>query len=86
MILFVYGFVGNLSLLFFFFLCVHFKQENQRPPVYNAEDYILSLKKFGRRTSGGTTAGGLKSIYDTSDDKLINNRSATLPVKHSSHK
>lgn len=70
----------------FFGFVLFVKQENQRPPVYNAEDYILSLKKFGRRTSGGTTAGALKSIYDTSDDKLINNRSATLPAKHSSHK
>lgn len=61
-------------------------QENQRPPVYNAEDYILSLKKFGRRTSGGTTNGTPKSIYDTSDEKLASNRATTLPAKHSSNK
>lgn len=62
-----------------FFVCV---QENQRPPVYNAEDYIISLKKFGRRTSG-TTNGESKSIYDTSDEKHLNSRAATLPAKHS---
>lgn len=39
-------------------------QENQRPPVYNAEDYIISLKKYSRRTSG---TNNTKSIYDTTD-------------------
>lgn len=60
-------------------------QENQRPPVYNAEDYILSLKKFGRRTSG-TTNGEPKSIYDTSEEKNSNSKAATLPAKHSAFK
>ncbi|XP_055320072.1 uncharacterized protein LOC129577307 isoform X2 [Sitodiplosis mosellana] len=59
-------------------------KENQRPPVYNAEDYIVSLKKFGRRTSG-TTNGEPKSIYDTSEEKP-NSRAATLPAKHSAFK
>lgn len=62
-------------------------KENQRPPVYNAEDYILSLKKFGRRTGGtSTTNGELKSIYDTSEEKYPNTRAATLPAKHSAFK
>lgn len=55
-------------------------KENQRPPVYNAEDYILSLKKFGRRTSG---AGESKSIYDTSEERNSNAKSSTLPAKGS---
>ncbi|KAL9707096.1 hypothetical protein quinque_010614 [Culex quinquefasciatus] len=38
------------------------KQENQRPPVFNPEDYVISLKKYGRRG----TNGNFKSIYDTS--------------------
>lgn len=62
-----------------------FSQENQRPPVYNAEDYIASLKKFGRRTSG-TTNGESKSIYDTSEEKIPNSKAATLPAKSSSFK
>lgn len=32
--------------------------------MYNAEDYIQSLKKYSRRASGSST---VKSIYDTSD-------------------
>lgn len=45
-----------------------YTQDNQRPPVYNAEDYIQSLKKYSSRrgaSSGGANAN--KSIYDTSD-------------------
>lgn len=68
-------------MFFFQLVFLHFVQENQRPPVYNAEDYIVSLKKFGRRTSG-TTNGESKSIYDTSEEKP-NSRAATLPAKHS---
>lgn len=60
-------------------------KENQRPPVYNAEDYIASLKKFSRRTSNGVT-GSAKSIYDTSEEKAHAMRSATLPAKQSSYK
>lgn len=47
------------------------KQDNQRPPVYNAEDYIQSLKKYSRRAGGGSSgsaSGTIKSIYDTSDN------------------
>lgn len=56
-----------------------FLQENQRPPVYNPEDYVQSLKKFGRRPSG-TIA---KSIYDTADDVPEEQRASTLPGKFS---
>lgn len=55
----------------------YYSQENQRPPVYNPEDYVQSLKKYGRRPSG-TVA---KSIYDTADDVPEEQRSATLPGK-----
>lgn len=68
-----------------FSISLQLLQENQRPPVYNAEDYIVSLKKFGRRTSG-TTNGESKSIYDTSEEKHPNSRAATLPAKHSAFK
>ncbi|CAD7088350.1 unnamed protein product [Hermetia illucens] len=58
-------------------------KENQRPPVYNPEDYIQSLKKFGKRQSGNA-----KSIYDNSenDNKATDgSRSATLPTKCSQY-
>lgn len=62
--------------------------------MYNAEDYIISLKKYSRRATGTNAAA--KSIYDTSDaDRMaaaaaaattnnpklmaIENRAATLP-------
>lgn len=60
-------------------------KENQRPPVYNPEDYIQSLKKYGKRQTG-TNA---KSIYDPND--VVDNpkdtyKSATLPSKYSEYK
>lgn len=67
-------------------------QENQRPPVYNAEDYIISLKKYSRRTSG---ANNTKSIYDSNDTTTetggakipaIEYRASTLPTKQSDYK
>ena len=58
-------------------------QENQRPPVYNPEDYALSLKKFGRRQSGPTA----RSIYDASDALADDHyKSATLPAKYSEYR
>ncbi|XP_037941862.1 uncharacterized protein LOC119674778 [Teleopsis dalmanni] len=65
-------------------------KENQRPPVYNPEDYVQSLKKFGKRQSGKNP----RSIYDTHDTKNANSanntddayRSSTLPNKHSEYK
>lgn len=59
-----------------------FQQENQRPPVYNPEDYVLSLKKYGRRPSGS------KSVYDTTENGQNENSrwTATLPTKHSDYK
>uniref|UniRef100_A0A8W7MTY6 GBD/FH3 domain-containing protein n=2 Tax=Anopheles arabiensis TaxID=7173 RepID=A0A8W7MTY6_ANOAR len=67
------------------------KQENQRPPVFNPEDYVISLKKYGRRGSNGN----FKSIYDTSSnedhatkqDKSNDNvRAQTLPHKNSDYR
>uniref|UniRef100_A0A182K6Z7 GBD/FH3 domain-containing protein n=1 Tax=Anopheles christyi TaxID=43041 RepID=A0A182K6Z7_9DIPT len=64
-------------------------KENQRPPVFNPEDYVISLKKYGRRGSNGN----FKSIYDTSvpedakPDKANDNvRSQTLPHKNSDYR
>ncbi|KAJ3624500.1 hypothetical protein MTP99_018116 [Tenebrio molitor] len=36
-------------------------KEKQRPPIYNPEDYSLSLKKWGRKPS----SGGTVSLYPT---------------------
>uniref|UniRef100_A0AAG5DFY9 GBD/FH3 domain-containing protein n=4 Tax=Anopheles atroparvus TaxID=41427 RepID=A0AAG5DFY9_ANOAO len=66
------------------------KQENQRPPVFNPEDYVISLKKYGRRGSNGN----FKSIYDTSasedvikiDKASENGRSQTLPHKNADYR
>uniref|UniRef100_A0A4Y0BWA1 GBD/FH3 domain-containing protein n=2 Tax=Anopheles funestus TaxID=62324 RepID=A0A4Y0BWA1_ANOFN len=65
-------------------------KENQRPPVFNPEDYVISLKKYGRRGSNGN----FKSIYDTTinedaakQDKSNDNvRSQTLPHKNSDYR
>ncbi|KNC21674.1 hypothetical protein FF38_09799 [Lucilia cuprina] len=59
-----------------------YSKENQRPPVYNPEDYVVALKKFGKRQSGPNP----KSIYDGSDITEENYKSATLPHKHSEYK
>ncbi|XP_037033429.1 uncharacterized protein LOC119072345 isoform X2 [Bradysia coprophila] len=39
------------------------QKENQRPPVFHAEDYVVSLKKFNTKSSNGKLTN--KSIYDT---------------------
>ncbi|XP_055372780.1 uncharacterized protein LOC129606464 [Condylostylus longicornis] len=61
-------------------------KENQRPPVFNPEDYASSLKKYGKRQLGTN----IKSIYETLDsaEKLQDsyNRYATLPAKCSEYK
>ncbi|EDW33044.1 GL16160 [Drosophila persimilis] len=62
-----------------------YSKENQRPPVYNPEDYVLSLRKFTK----GSSASKMKSIYDvctTSSAKEETYRSSTLPAKHSEYK
>uniref|UniRef100_W8BDK8 Formin-like protein 1 n=1 Tax=Ceratitis capitata TaxID=7213 RepID=W8BDK8_CERCA len=68
-----------------------FNKENQRPPVYNPEDYVQSLKKFGKRQSGQT----VRSIYDNTNetktngnnkDENTNHKSSTLPHKHAEYK
>ncbi|XP_067627385.1 uncharacterized protein mwh isoform X2 [Eurosta solidaginis] len=69
-----------------------FNKENQRPPVYNPEDYVQSLKKFGQRQSGQN----VRSIYDNNNEAStatngshkdqLNHKSATLPNKHAEYK
>ncbi|XP_017017759.1 uncharacterized protein mwh isoform X1 [Drosophila kikkawai] len=62
-----------------------FSKENQRPPVYNPEDYVYSLRKFTK----GSSSGKKQSIYDVSTGmsaKEEASRSATLPAKHSEYK
>ncbi|XP_054741312.1 uncharacterized protein LOC129246482 [Anastrepha obliqua] len=68
-----------------------FNKENQRPPVYNPEDYVQSLKKFGKRQSGQN----VRSIYDNHNEttattnsghKDENHKSLTLPHKHAEYK
>ncbi|XP_055701618.1 uncharacterized protein LOC129800905 isoform X2 [Phlebotomus papatasi] len=52
-------------------------KDNQRPPVYNPEDYVQSLKKYSRRPNGGAS----RSIYDNTEDKINDTiRSNTLPA------
>uniref|UniRef100_A0A336MC53 CSON009375 protein n=1 Tax=Culicoides sonorensis TaxID=179676 RepID=A0A336MC53_CULSO len=69
------------------------EKENQRPPIYNPEDYLLSLKKYGKRGSGSNC----QSVYEKSDSdesstdteklhKLQMSRSKTLPAKKSASK
>ncbi|KAH8303670.1 hypothetical protein KR018_010849 [Drosophila ironensis] len=62
-----------------------YSKENQRPPVYNPEDYVYSLKKFTK----GSSSAKKQSIYDVSTGltaKEEASRSATLPAKHSEYK
>ena len=62
-------------------------KENQRPPVFFAEDYITALKKFSKFASN---SGSHKSIYDTIDETkaekttTIANKSRTLPLSKNS--
>ncbi|XP_034103443.1 uncharacterized protein LOC117567511 isoform X1 [Drosophila albomicans] len=64
-----------------------YSKENQRPPVYNPEDYVQSLRKF---TKGSGTAK-VQSIYDVNINgggniKEADYKAATLPAKHSGYK
>uniref|UniRef100_A0A0K8VL65 Formin-like protein 1 n=2 Tax=Bactrocera latifrons TaxID=174628 RepID=A0A0K8VL65_BACLA len=63
-----------------------FNKENQRPPVYNPEDYVQSLKKFGKRQSGQN----VRSIYDNNNETTTkeenSHKSTTLPHKHAEYK
>lgn len=64
--------------------CTH-KQEKQRPPIYNPEDYAISLKKWGRKSPNGAGAAvggggggvGMISLYSnaSNSDLLDCNRS-----------
>ncbi|XP_037722975.1 uncharacterized protein LOC119555577 isoform X2 [Drosophila subpulchrella] len=62
-----------------------YSKENQRPPVYNPEDYVHSLRKFIKASSSAKKV----TIYDVSTGpsaKEEASRSATLPAKHSEYK
>jgi hypothetical protein len=72
------------------------QKENQRPPVFYPEDYILALKKFSKFGSNSSNSNSNKSIYDTIDDAKTsksnttngngnsNNKSRTLPLSKTS--
>ncbi|XP_030375498.1 uncharacterized protein LOC115624795 [Scaptodrosophila lebanonensis] len=62
-----------------------FSKENQRPPVYNPEDYVVSLKKFTK----GSASAKVHSIYEVTTSGTTKEevyKSATLPAKHSDYK
>ncbi|XP_017863122.1 PREDICTED: uncharacterized protein LOC108613869 isoform X2 [Drosophila arizonae] len=68
-----------------------YSKENQRPPVYNPEDYVLSLRKFTKGSSSGSAKP--QSIYDVNINGQLQAagkedayKSATLPAKHSGYK
>lgn len=62
-------------------------KDNQRPPVFFPEDYILALKKFSKF---GSSSGSNKSIYDIIDETKVEksavmaHKSRTLPLSKSS--
>ena len=71
------------------------QKENQRPPVFFPEDYILALKKFSKfgSSNNSSNSNSNKSIYDTIDDAKNsksnttnghNNKSRTLPLSKTS--
>lgn len=69
------------------------QKENQRPPVFFPEDYIVALKKFSKygSNSSSNSENGNKSIYDTIEDVkkekangVISNKSRTLPLSKNS--
>ncbi|KAJ9573428.1 hypothetical protein L9F63_009156, partial [Diploptera punctata] len=55
--------------------------EQQRPPVYNPEDYALSLRKWGGRRAGQYSPGSVLEA-DSSD---LTQKSKTLPAPSSHH-
>ncbi|KAL7735012.1 hypothetical protein ACLKA6_011275 [Drosophila palustris] len=64
-----------------------YSKENQRPPVYNPEDYVQSLRKFTK----GSGSSKVQSIYDVNINGNNSNKedlykAATLPAKHSGYK
>lgn len=71
--------------------CQNQQKENQRPPVFFAEDYITALKKFSKFGSNSSCNGNCnKSIYDTIDEAKNEkantnaNKSRTLPLSKNS--
>ncbi|ALC44079.1 mwh [Drosophila busckii] len=66
-----------------------YSKENQRPPVYNPEDYVLSLRKFIKGSSNGSGNPKQLSIYDVNINASAKEdafKAATLPTKHSGYK
>ncbi|KAH8370747.1 hypothetical protein KR093_004863 [Drosophila rubida] len=65
-----------------------YSKENQRPPVYNPEDYVQSLRKFTK----GSGSAKVQSIYDVNINaaaasvKEADYKAATLPAKHTGYK
>ena len=58
-------------------LCTSCFQEKQRPPIYNPEDYVISLKKWGRKPTSGSSV----SLYPTpmsSDSECSRSQSTTF--------
>ncbi|KAJ3644489.1 hypothetical protein Zmor_022214 [Zophobas morio] len=52
-------------------------KEKQRPPIYNPEDYVISLKKWGRKPASGSSV----SLYPTpmsSDSECSRSQSTTF--------
>jgi len=62
-----------------------YTQENQRPPVYNPEDYVHSLRKF-IKASGSAKKLSIYDVFTGPSPKEEASRSATLPAKHSEYK
>jgi hypothetical protein len=56
-------------------------QEQQRPPVYNPEDYAMSLRKWGRRSGGGAQLYGPGSTVQA-ESPDVTHKSKSLPALH----
>jgi hypothetical protein len=59
-------------------------QEQQRPPVYNPEDYAMSLRKWGRRTGGGAQLYGPGSHVEAEFPDLAH-KNKNLPSLNAQH-
>ncbi|XP_063695940.1 uncharacterized protein LOC134827287 [Culicoides brevitarsis] len=69
------------------------EKENQRPPIYNPEDYLLSLKKYSKIGASDKCQSVYEKFSETSNDdeaekkeKLQMSRSKTLPAKSKASK
>ena len=59
-------------------------QEQQRPPLYNPEDYAVSLRKWGRRSAAGVQLYG-PGFHVEPDCPDTTHKSRTLPGAISQH-